>query len=264
MKEFHFRRGTAAWPQGESLWHVYATPNLDQDTGLASLVAGCRAALTEWPLTIVEPAWLHITIAQISDAAGRTTSPDEIQSLRGELQQELRSIDPFKIMVGSALSYPSGVIFDLRPDDQLNRLRDTVANVIGRVRGPAAIEYNPGVLHLTLAYANGDADSDVIQRRLRRVRPSHAPMTIESVHLLEVTADPDAKTITWPTPFAEIFLGQDTRTAHHSDAEHSEQQPRPRLRRLRPPGTAAPQPSEPMSPPSLLGTRLPKDDPSKP
>jgi hypothetical protein len=165
--------------------------------------------LTEWPLTIVEPAWLHITFAQISDAVGRITSADDIQLLRHELQEALRSINPFTITVGSALSYPSGVVFDLHPDDQLNRLRDTVAAVIGRVRGPAAAEYDPGVLHLTLAYANGDADSDDIQRRLRRVRPSHASMNIDSLWLLDVTADPDAKTITWaaPQPHQQIFLG---------------------------------------------------------
>jgi hypothetical protein len=153
MKEFHFRRGTTAWPQGESLWHVYATPDIEQDTELAALVDQCTAALSDWPLTIVDPGWLHVTIAQISDAVGRTTSPDEIQLLRQELQQALRSINPFTITVGSALSYLSGVIFDLHPDDQLNRLRDTVAEVIGRVRRPAAAEYNPGVLHLSPAPA---------------------------------------------------------------------------------------------------------------
>lgn len=36
-----------------------------------------------------------------------------------------------------------------------------------------------------------------IQRRVRRVRPSHAPLHIDSVHLVDVTADDTAKTITW-------------------------------------------------------------------
>jgi hypothetical protein len=34
-------------------------------------------------------------------------------------------------------------------------------------------------------------------------------MTITSVHLLDVAADPDAKTITWtaPQPHQQLFLG---------------------------------------------------------
>ena len=209
MKEFVFQRGNTTWPEGETLWHVYVLAQPGHDTALASLVADSRSALDGFPLTMVEDRWLHITVAQISDAPGRSTPDDELRVLRAELRTALRSIEPFTIMVGSCLSYFSGTVFDLSPDDQLNRVRDTVAEVIGRVRGPAALEYDPGVLHLSHSYAAGDADSDVIQRRLRRVRPSHAPMTIDSVWLVEVAADPDAKTITWapPQPDQQLFLG---------------------------------------------------------
>lgn len=200
MKEFVFKRGTEIWPQGETLWHVYALPDLGRDTALKSLILGCRSALDGFPLTMVDLPWLHVTIAQISDALGRATSEDELGALKTGLQAAIRPIEPFTIMVGTCLSYSSGTIFDLSPDDGLNRLRDTVAEVIGRVRGPAARAYDPGVLHLTHSYASGDADSDVVQRRLRRVRPSHAPMTIRSLWLLEVASDPEAKTITWAAP----------------------------------------------------------------
>lgn len=62
VKEFVFQRGTTIWPEGETLWHVYATARLDHDTALASLVAGCRSALDGFPLTMVDDQWLHITI----------------------------------------------------------------------------------------------------------------------------------------------------------------------------------------------------------
>ena len=207
MKAFEFKRGTGNWPAGETLWHVYALPDLGRDAGLAALVAGCRQALDGFPMTMVDHPWLHVTIAQITDATGSSTSTEELRALETELRRALGVIRPFTVMVGSCLSYPSGAIFDLSPDNELNRLRDAVAEAIGRVRGSAALQYDPGVLHLTLAYASGDADSDVVQRRLRRVRPSHAPMTIESVHLVEVLADPDAKTITWAPPHVELALG---------------------------------------------------------
>ncbi|WP_405097985.1 hypothetical protein [Micromonospora sp. NBC_01412] len=52
--------------------------------------------------------------------------------------------------------------------------------------------------HLTLAHANGEpGPTDQVQRLLRRVRPSHAPLHLDAVHLVDATADPDAKTITW-------------------------------------------------------------------
>ena len=151
VKEFVFKRGTDLWPVGETLWHVYALPNLSQDTSLAKLVSSCRDAVRDEPITIVDPSWLHVTVAQVSDAVGRSTSADEIKELRSALQVQLQGIAPFDILVGSCLSYPSGLVFDLSPDDELNRLRDAVAEVIGRVRGPAALAFDPGVLHLTIA-----------------------------------------------------------------------------------------------------------------
>lgn len=178
-------------------------------SGTRTYIAGCQAALNGFPMTAVDPAWLHVTIAQISDAVGTTTTEDELLVLKTELQVALRSIPPFTLMVGSCLSYHSGSIFDLSPDGELNNVRDIVPEVIGRVRGPGAGAYDPRVLHMSLAYASGDADSDVVQHRLRRVRPSHAPMTIRSLWLVKVASDPDAKTITWAAPKEdqELLLG---------------------------------------------------------
>ena len=65
-----------------------------------------------------------------------------------------------------------------------------------------------GVLH-NAGYAAADADSDQLQQRLRQVRPSHAPLTVRSGWLVEVSADPDAQTITWKPPAPEhgLLLG---------------------------------------------------------
>jgi hypothetical protein len=208
MRAFEFKRGTEVWPQGETLLHVYALPDLEHDWELADLIHGCRAAVADYPLTDVADEWLHVTISQITDAVGGAISQGERELLAEELQKALREVDPFTITVGSCLTYHSGPIFDLHPDHQLKQLHDVVESVVERLRGPEAIKYDTGVLHLTLAYASGDADSDEMQRALRRVRPSHAPMTIRSVHLLEVAAHPDAKTIIWTEPIAEIPLGR--------------------------------------------------------
>jgi len=51
-----------------------------------------------------------------------------------------------------------------------------------------------------------EASSDDAQRILRRVRPSHAPLHVTEVQLVDVTADSAAKTITWER-LATIPLG---------------------------------------------------------
>jgi hypothetical protein len=49
-----------------------------------------------------------------------------------------------------------------------------------------------GLQYLTLP-SNGEASSDDAQRLLQRVRPSHAPLWIDKVRLVDVTADSDAR-----------------------------------------------------------------------
>ena len=89
------------------------------DSRSANLHRGCRRASAGYPLTYVEDPWLHITIAQITDAVGRSTPADERQQLASELQNALESVDPFTVTIGSCLSYGSGLIFDAWPDDQM-------------------------------------------------------------------------------------------------------------------------------------------------
>ncbi|MFC7532825.1 2'-5' RNA ligase family protein [Actinoplanes sp. GCM10030250] len=206
MKPFVFRHGSGLWPTGETLLHVYAVPDLDEDRALASLVAGCRKALDGSPLTFVADRWLHITVAQIADTYGRNYSAGDRRQLAAELERDLAAVEPFTLTVGSCLAQTSVVMFDTSPDDEINHLTRVVYDVLGRVRGPEALKYPAGIAHLTLGYANGEADSEGVQRALRQVRPSHAPMTVREVQLVDVTADPDAKTITWE-PVARIPLG---------------------------------------------------------
>jgi hypothetical protein len=101
----------------------------------------------------------------------------------------------------------SGVIADLHPDEELTALHQEVREAIREVLGDDAVRYPWSTQHLTLAYAHAEADSDEVQRRLRRVRPSHASLHIDAVHLVDVTADSTAKTITWDH-LAAIPLGR--------------------------------------------------------
>ncbi|MFD4987418.1 2'-5' RNA ligase family protein [Streptomyces sp. NPDC058374] len=197
MKPFVFQHAQDVWPAGETLLHVYLTPH-DQDRELTALFARGRVALREFPITCVEDRWLHITVDQITDRVGAEITPAERDALVAELGQRLADVEPFDIMIGSLESYASGVIADVHPDEPLNDLHTTVRAAIQTVRGPNATGYPTKVPHLTLGYAAEECDSDQVQRKLRNeVRPGHAPMRVDAVHLVDVTADAQAKTITW-------------------------------------------------------------------
>lgn len=197
MKPFVFQHAQDVWPEGETLLHVYLTPH-DQDRELAALVARGRAILREFPITCVEDRWLHITVDQITDRVGAEIAPAERDALVAELGKRLADIEPFDIVIGSLESYATGVIADVHPDEPLNDLHTTVRAAIQTVRGPNATGYPTKVPHLTLGYAAEECDSDQVQRKLRNgVRPGHAPMRVDAVHLVDVTADAQAKTITW-------------------------------------------------------------------
>lgn len=68
--------------------------------------------------------------------------------------------------------------------------RDEILDGASVIRSGLPTEWIFGELY-------AEADSDAAQRLLRRVRPSHAPLHVNAVHLVDVTAGPQAKTITW-------------------------------------------------------------------
>ncbi|AKH83976.1 hypothetical protein AA958_19305 [Streptomyces sp. CNQ-509] len=206
MQPFEFKRADTSWPEGETLLHVYALCDLASHPALAALVRGARAALRDFPLSHVEDRWLHITIDQITDQVASAIGQDERDQLADALTEHLRDTDPFDLTVGSLLSSRFGVIADLHPDEPLIRLHEAVRATIRDVRGEAAVRYPWGVQHLTISYATQEADSDEAQRLLHRVRPGHAPLRVDAVHLVDVTADSTAKTITW-AHLAAIPLG---------------------------------------------------------
>ncbi|WP_327416410.1 2'-5' RNA ligase family protein [Streptomyces sp. NBC_01233] len=201
MKPFVFRQGQGAWGAGTpSLLHAYVAVDLGHHPELFELVRGIRAATNNDPLTHVGDRWFHITLYQLSQTPASKIPDAEREALAAELTTQLRRVAPFAITVGSPLTYGSGIIFDLGPDEPLNALRTATTRAFEIVRGPEATSYDTGVLHMTESYATAEVTLEhfhQIQRRVRRVRPSHAPLHIDSVHLVDVTADSAAKTITW-------------------------------------------------------------------
>jgi tetratricopeptide (TPR) repeat protein len=214
-----FMHGSEQWSDGLELLHVYALVDLERNPQLAQLIAAQRAALADFPLAFVEDQWLNITLAQIVGHSADSLSAAQREELVSGLTGRLRDMEPVTVMVGSCLSYRTGTIYDLSAAGGLVEVGQQVRQVVEEVFGPEAGAYDTGVLHLAHAYATGEADSDQVQRKLRRVEPGHAPLAIDAVHLVNVRADNQNKTITWGQPLARIPLGaaaQDSARSHES------------------------------------------------
>ncbi|MER5210981.1 hypothetical protein ABT063_10460 [Streptomyces sp. NPDC002838] len=201
MKPFEFKAGDQPWQTGTLLhWYVELDWSDPRHKALRELVTTSNQALLDagFPITPVELQWLHITVDQISIPADQI-GPEPRNGLVDEVSARLVGIEPFTVTVGSLLSYHSGVIADLSPDEDLAALHAAARSGVRAALGDEACRYKWGLQHLTTAYAHAEADSDAAQRILRRVRPSHVPLHIDAIHLVDVTAQTrdQSKTVTW-------------------------------------------------------------------
>lgn len=192
-----FQQAAEVWPAGQSLLHVYIVVELEHAPELAALVRAVREATEGVPLAYIEDKWLHITVDQITDRPGGQIPAAERAALTNALTAELAGTAPVEIMIGSVLTYSTGLIADCHPDEALYALHHAVRAAVRAERGEDAARYPWSPPHLSLAYATGHADSDQVQRQVRRVRPGHARLRIDAVELVECFADLQAGTITW-------------------------------------------------------------------
>ncbi|GAA3636583.1 hypothetical protein GCM10022223_63810 [Kineosporia mesophila] len=181
-------------------------PDLAGDADLAALFGSCRRALEGFPIAPVADEALRVTLAQVGDAPAAQIGAGEREALLEVLRARLREVRPLEILAGSPLAYATGALCDLE-DEPLQDLIGIVRSVIRDLRGTEADTFHPGVTHLTLGYAFAEASTDDLARRLRRVRPSHARMRIDALHLLEVSTDPAARAFRL-VPVGVVPLGQ--------------------------------------------------------
>lgn len=84
----------------------------------------------------------------------------------------------------------TGAVIDTYPDQGLIALQHLSRAALREVHDSAAIAHCGGRAHAALAYAYASADP--LQSDLRMISPSHAPLTVSHLHLLDVrwTAHP--------------------------------------------------------------------------
>jgi hypothetical protein len=172
--------------------------------GLAALMASCRQATAGEPLAHIGDPWLHVTLCQVKVPA-RTLDDEQRAALAGAIGRAIATVTPFTITVTEPTRVPTGVICGIG-DGPLGQVRRLVSEAARSVLGTAAIGGDSGMLHLSESYAYGDADDARIDAQLLAVRPRRAALLVEAVDLVDVSADQDAKAITW-SPVARIPLG---------------------------------------------------------
>lgn len=195
MKPYFPNRKLPDWPYLQ----VCVLPDLDRNTELQVMVNKAALLLGEFPtVAALPPEWLHVTLQAIWHRPAAAVPLAERSSLIDALTDTSSHLAPFRLQAGSLLSGGVGVVADLHPDHQIDGLFTAVRDAIGRVCGVAAVTKDSRPAHMALAYAVGVEDGDQLQSRLRReVRPSHAPLTVDAIHLVEVTPDPAAALFRW-------------------------------------------------------------------
>ncbi|SDS74029.1 2'-5' RNA ligase superfamily protein [Streptomyces sp. TLI_053] len=178
------------WPAGGArALHVYAVPDLAAHPELAELVGESHKAMAAFPI-IPMTSTLHCTVEMVADTTSDRITPAERSTLAEALHRHLAGTGPIRVTVGSPVATRAGAYLDCHPDDELVALRRRVRDAISETRGPGALLHDGGRPHLTLGYAFDTASSDALQTELRRISPSHAPLGIGGVELLDVLWHP--------------------------------------------------------------------------
>ncbi|MFJ2812155.1 hypothetical protein [Streptomyces sp. NPDC087294] len=187
MKPFEPVFQRRPWVSGSSALSLYVLPSPAVDTELFNLVAACRAVLEEYPVWCLPDDLIHITIEISSWATSEHISTMQRTRLVSALTARLAGLDPFTVLCGSPVANRSGALLDTHPDQGLTALQNLSRAALWEVHDSPAIAHEGGRGHAALGYAYGCADSDPLQSALRRISPSHAPLTVSSLHLLDVS-----------------------------------------------------------------------------
>lgn len=202
VKRYEFRLGDQPWPEGASVLHFYAPIDLTlpANTELAETISQWREAISEFPITLLDDSDLHCTLEVITDAPAQEITAAGRRDLADAARAELAGVRAYRGAVSGCLSYPSGALMDISPAAPLTSdIHQRLRRAVHAVRGPHATGFPVSKAHISLGYARADADSDAVQRRLRPVDPSCAPLCIPEVQLVEVRADPATGMLTWDT-----------------------------------------------------------------
>ncbi|MEU5633758.1 hypothetical protein ACH47C_17705 [Streptomyces rishiriensis] len=180
------------WVSGARALHLCILPDPAVDTELFALVAACRTAMQGYPIWCLPDDLLHITVEMDAWATSDHIGVAQRADLVAALTNRLSDFDPFTLLCGSPIVNRTGTLLDTYPDQPFTALQNLARAALWEVHDSPAVAHDSGRGHASLGYAYGEADSDPLQSALRRITPSHAPLTVSRLHLLDVewTAHP--------------------------------------------------------------------------
>lgn len=190
-----------AWEGGGPYLHVLIL--LGEYPEARAYAAAHRDVLADWPLSTVGEDWLHITVQGVH----HPTTPEQKDLLRASLREKMREVPSFSVELGPVWPGVTAVTAAVYPENGMDRLYRQVRAACDEVPGislrKAEKRFWP---HWTLAYTLESFNGDVLNRKLRGVRPARPGITVSAVHLVEQRQDRRAGRYTW-TSAEEFKLG---------------------------------------------------------
>lgn len=170
---------------GARALHIYAVPDLTVDKDLAALVEQCRTAMRGHPILPAVDRYLHLTLDVVAARYSDTVSAAERAVLVETLEAALADVGAFTLQLGSPLAGRAGGLLDVSPDCEVDALHRAIRAAVQQAV-PSDYVYPVPPVHCSLGYSYAVGSSDQLQSAFRRIRPSHAPMTVDSVQLVDV------------------------------------------------------------------------------
>ena len=174
------------WERNDGSLHLYVLP--DDDVADRLVEAQTRLEGIEG-LPLMPRPWLHFTVqrlAQFDDLGNR-----ELTRLSDALTAELDQVSGFTLDLGGPVVHGVAVEVLAAPsagwDALVEAVRRGAANFGGELLSP------PYAPHLSLAYATGDVDDDLLRERLADVEPI-GRFDVASLGLMSVTVRPELGT----------------------------------------------------------------------
>lgn len=159
----------------------------DAQSEFTDLVLGLQSALAGLPLlNLVPMQWLHLTVQPIGWADEH--SAEVVERVTEVAREAVDDLGPIEVEFGPAIVKGEALVLPARPvgvlDELRLRLRAAVAlgtGVSAPVPGEQADGFSP---HISIAYANSNADSAPYAAALASVTPNSAPVTLDEVALI--------------------------------------------------------------------------------
>ncbi|WP_067665979.1 2'-5' RNA ligase family protein [Nocardia miyunensis] len=199
MKPYEFGLAGRPWPDRASFLHVYAPIDLAANPELAEVISRWREAIASDPIRLLPDPALHITIEAITDTPAARISTAERRELANAVRAAVSGAPPYTGLAAGCLSTSSGAVVNISPAEPLAALHRRIRAAVQATRGADATTADISKAHISLGYCYRQVDSDLVQRHLRAVDPSHAPVAINELRLVDVHADKDSGGLTWDT-----------------------------------------------------------------